>query len=250
MAIQIPNVGTGFPADQTGDSPWLATKKIAENFGDTNNAASRLVGAASGNVPLAQDLTKALYTPLQLAGTLVNDTDSLNDKIEGNVYYINNRPQGASELGFGVFWTEKFHGSARRLQYFKSVESTTGHYARQETARDSQTYGDWFKYAFHNENYSATSVKAGAASYKRGWRKLTASFGSGASTITKAHGVSNIAGVTVRATVSGVSYYANDARATHRFTIQTDGTNVIITKSVDATALNGAALTIYIDEEL
>ena len=50
MAVQIPNVGTGVPADQTGDSPWLAMKKVAYNFSDQTNAASRLVGTAAGNV--------------------------------------------------------------------------------------------------------------------------------------------------------------------------------------------------------
>lgn len=50
MTIQIPNVGTGVPADQTGDSPWLAMKKVAQNFSDPANAASRLVGAGAGNV--------------------------------------------------------------------------------------------------------------------------------------------------------------------------------------------------------
>lgn len=50
MTIQIPNVGTGVPADQTGDSPWLAMKKVRENFNDQANAASRMVGTEPGNV--------------------------------------------------------------------------------------------------------------------------------------------------------------------------------------------------------
>ena len=50
MAIQIPNVGTGVPANQTGDSPWLAMKKVADNFSNNTHAASRLVGGAAGNL--------------------------------------------------------------------------------------------------------------------------------------------------------------------------------------------------------
>lgn len=50
MAIQLPDPGTGVPADKTGDSPWLAMKKVRENFNDQSNAASRLVGTAAGNV--------------------------------------------------------------------------------------------------------------------------------------------------------------------------------------------------------
>lgn len=50
MTIQIPNVGTGVPADQTGDSPWLAMKKVADNFSNTSHAASRLVDTAPGSL--------------------------------------------------------------------------------------------------------------------------------------------------------------------------------------------------------
>ena len=50
MTIKIPDVGTGIPANQTGDSPWLAMKKVAENFSDQSNAASRLVGKNNGQV--------------------------------------------------------------------------------------------------------------------------------------------------------------------------------------------------------
>lgn len=59
MAIQLPDVGTGVPADQTGDSPWLAMKKVRENFNDQTNAASKLVGTANGQIPLAQDVFRA-----------------------------------------------------------------------------------------------------------------------------------------------------------------------------------------------
>lgn len=50
MTIQIPNVGTGVPADQTGDSPWLAMKKVADNFSNTGHAASRKIGTAMGDM--------------------------------------------------------------------------------------------------------------------------------------------------------------------------------------------------------
>lgn len=52
MAIQLPDPGTGVPADKTGDSPWLAMKKVRENFTDQTNAASKLVGDEVGKVPV------------------------------------------------------------------------------------------------------------------------------------------------------------------------------------------------------
>ena len=48
MAIQIPNAGTG--NGQTGDNEYVLWQKTINNFSDQNNAASRLVGTAAGNV--------------------------------------------------------------------------------------------------------------------------------------------------------------------------------------------------------
>ena len=48
MAIQIPNAGTG--NGQTGDNEYVLWQKTINNFSDQTNAASRLVGTASGNV--------------------------------------------------------------------------------------------------------------------------------------------------------------------------------------------------------
>lgn len=48
MAIQIPNPGTGNGA--TGDNEFVLWTKVINNFSDQNNAASRLVGTATGNV--------------------------------------------------------------------------------------------------------------------------------------------------------------------------------------------------------
>ena len=62
MTIQIPDPGTGIPADKTGDNPWLAMTKVAENFSDQNNAASRLVGTANGQVPLVEQVPSLLGT--------------------------------------------------------------------------------------------------------------------------------------------------------------------------------------------
>lgn len=62
MAIQIPNVGTGNAADQSGDNEWLAMKKVADNFSDQTNAASRLVGKASDQIPLAEHIQNLAFS--------------------------------------------------------------------------------------------------------------------------------------------------------------------------------------------
>ena len=51
MTIQIPDPGTGVPADKTGDNPWLAMTKVAANFSNQTHAASRSVGKTDGTIP-------------------------------------------------------------------------------------------------------------------------------------------------------------------------------------------------------
>ena len=48
MAVQIPDPGTG--NGNSGDNEYVFRKKVQDNFTDQTNAASRLVGTASGNV--------------------------------------------------------------------------------------------------------------------------------------------------------------------------------------------------------
>ena len=48
MAIQLPNPGLG--DGQTGDNEFVMWMKVKDNFSNTDHAASRLVGDASGNV--------------------------------------------------------------------------------------------------------------------------------------------------------------------------------------------------------
>lgn len=83
MTIQIPNVGTGVPADQTGDSPWLAMKKVRENFTDQANAASRLVGSAAGNLMEVGFGGLGSYaTQVITATTMTEHIAKLNSKTE------------------------------------------------------------------------------------------------------------------------------------------------------------------------
>ena len=53
MAIQIPNPGTGNGA--SGDNEFVLWSKVKDNFSDQTNAASKLLGAERGRVPLAGD---------------------------------------------------------------------------------------------------------------------------------------------------------------------------------------------------
>lgn len=96
MTIQIPNVGTGVPADQTGDSPWLAMKKVAENFSNQTHAASRLVGLATGNL-LEVGAAGLAGTAVQLAAG-----DTLKDTTNGFYRLGSNFPVG-QDNGYGSY---------------------------------------------------------------------------------------------------------------------------------------------------
>lgn len=50
MAIKLPDPGNGIPEQKTGNDEWTNMQIVRENFADKSNAASRLVGTATGNV--------------------------------------------------------------------------------------------------------------------------------------------------------------------------------------------------------
>ena len=61
MAIQTVKTGAAVN-DGTGDDARTAFTKINQNFTDNANAASRLVGTATGQIPLAEETLKAAFS--------------------------------------------------------------------------------------------------------------------------------------------------------------------------------------------
>ena len=85
MAIQIPNPGTGNGA--TGDNEFVLWSKVKDNFSDQTNAASKVVGTANGQIPLAQDTLFAANntTPTWRHATAGFDADSAEN---GQIYFV------------------------------------------------------------------------------------------------------------------------------------------------------------------
>ena len=78
MAIRVPNLGTGSGAVGDGDNELKIRQDYNHNFSDQTNAASRLLGAAAGQVPLAEHTYKAAFsTEMTLINTEGYDTASL-----------------------------------------------------------------------------------------------------------------------------------------------------------------------------
>ena len=106
MTIQIPNPGTGVPADQTGDSPWLAMKKVADNFSNTSHAASRLVGVGSGQIPTAQQTLQAVFNTIATSTYNDPDTDCNNFEV-GSYNFVGNTNTNAPPMSFANILTIK-----------------------------------------------------------------------------------------------------------------------------------------------
>lgn len=83
MAIQLPNPGLG--DGQTGDNEFVMWTKVKDNFNNTTHAASRLVGTAKDQVPLAQDVIN-LARSFTFIEDLGQRKSSLNDVTKGGLY--------------------------------------------------------------------------------------------------------------------------------------------------------------------
>lgn len=129
MAIQLPDVGTGVPADKTGDSPWLAMKKVRENFNDPTNAASYLVGEGANRVPTGKDVfagiggsMRTIHTPVSSLGT--KDEVDVRSLPVGKVVYgvSNSTALNAPDAKFGgTPWrieTYQNHPTTNSVQYY------------------------------------------------------------------------------------------------------------------------------------
>lgn len=116
MTIQIPNPGTGNGA--TGDNEFVLWSKVKDNFSDQTNAASRLVGTAAGQVPLAQDTIKAAHSfngillSLQSPKINCNDLD-VGTRILGSINDLENMPPSIYDDDIYVIDTIKIFDASK-----------------------------------------------------------------------------------------------------------------------------------------
>lgn|GEM_PF-1483783 len=61
MTIKLPDPGNGIPEQKTGNDEWTNMKIVRDNFADSSNAASRVVGRSAANV--------VEFNPANQAGT-------------------------------------------------------------------------------------------------------------------------------------------------------------------------------------
>lgn len=110
---------------------------------------------------------------------------------------------------------------------------------------------------FHNVVGSIKSdgswdgIKSGNASYKKGWRKLTATLPNQVGEITLAHGVTTAETVQAKVTnTDGIVVFNNDIDPTNQFYVRVNGANLVLGVTADSTKVFGQSVTIYVGEEL
>lgn len=148
MAIQLPNPGLG--DGQTGDNEYVMWTKVKDNFSNSAHAASKLVGAANGQIPLYEQVSSAVGANLVVhspSGSGYN----LDDLQGGTYAYIGvgaeNFPQGVSA---SLVKTEYVRGAANLEYLIQSVYSrTTGE--RFFRAKDNSVWSAWQR-EYHTGN--------------------------------------------------------------------------------------------------
>lgn len=148
MAIQLPSPGLG--DGQTGDNEFVMWTKVKDNFSNTTHAASRLVGTAAGQIPLAESVAKvnaaltAYSGDAKATGLGSFFGDTLAGKVSGlpEVYSSDNR-----------FWAIRYFAQeaqvGRGIQIAQSIVAsprTPQTYVRSSTNAASTEFTPWVKF--------------------------------------------------------------------------------------------------------
>lgn len=161
MAIQLPDPGNGVPEDETGDNEHVMWLKTRANFSDQNNAASRLVGTGTGQIPLAEQVLKTLATTIPVAISTPTDLNTL----EAGSYLWFSTSSGmtnyppSSAYRTQVLTFEGFSGHRNQIAYTYEGGDVYEVWGRQENR--SQVWGRWKALTENRATYSKTTA-AGA----------------------------------------------------------------------------------------
>lgn len=154
MTIQVPNPGTG--NGQTGDNEFVLWSKVKSNFEDQTNAASKLIGSALGQVPLAEQTYKAAFGDVLIRKQA--SSDNCNNFEGGTQYIIGtattlNSPVFAGDTQ-ATIETRVNYKSERRHQI--AIGYSTQKLAIRQTLDGGATYNDW-AYFYSTKNTTLDS---------------------------------------------------------------------------------------------
>lgn len=118
-------------------------------------------------------------------------------------------------------------------------------------AKNNDNWSNWSVMASNGFDAYFKSLKSGQASYKKGWRKLTATLPNQAGEITLAHGVTTVETVQAKVTnTDGIIVFNNDIDPTNQFYVRVNGANLVLGATASSTKVFGQSVTIYVGEEL
>lgn len=245
MTIQIPNVGTGVPADQTGDSPWLAMKKVAENFDDQTNAASRLVGTSTGNV--MEVGTFGVGANYQIQSEVLLKDQHING-FGSALITTGAVPADApnSQIGKVLYIGDPTWGS----QVWFSYNNSKVYFRNREVGAEYESWKEF--YHSGTSNLQSDSIQAGIGAPKIAYKKLTGTFHNSGGRMLIPHGLDVLKILDVSVFVSvGIERFPpnySDAAAVN-YKVYTDITYIKI-DDVNASVLHNNPLTILITYEV
>ncbi|SJM37187.1 hypothetical protein A1019T_01158 [Psychrobacter pasteurii] len=151
MAIKLPDPGNGIPEQKTGNDEWTNMQIVRENFADKSNAASRLVGTADGQVPLAEDIAKLAGSQVhrELTSSQAGSTD-FNDYVAGERVYSStfakNAPNGSPSYVFLQTISTRNANKMNRLQVVTpAFGSTANMWLRVATGNADLSWSAWAK---------------------------------------------------------------------------------------------------------
>ena len=181
------------------------------------------------------DCGKVSYNTTGTNPQLKNGFYAFNDVI-GDVFVISS-PYGSFAMGLNTYW-----GRPPQYAYWNNrgknltLDSVYDFYTSENTKTSDVTF---------------KSLKSGSASYKKGWRKLTATLPSQAGEIIVAHGVTTVETVQAKVTNSdGLVVFNNDIDPANQFYVRVNGANLVLGVTANSTKVFGKAVTIYVGEEL
>lgn len=152
MAIQIPNPGTGNGA--TGDNEFVLWTKVKDNFSDQTNAASRLVGIATGQVPLAEQVQKLNGAFLDVNSASGGAGYDLNTFTGGHYAYVGgaaNSPAGY--VAGNPFFVRTINTRGAAGGYFLQEA-----YNRNTAERQSRAKGDGAVWSAWAKDYTTANT--------------------------------------------------------------------------------------------
>lgn len=148
-----------------GDTPRSANIKINANFSDATHAASKLVGTAVGQIPLATQVYKAAFSGVD--STIPAGVVSCNDLDVGTNYYVWVGSLADTPVGFGGDrWimstqnmTNQSNTTATRLQVAWGFDVAAAAYR----VRVNGTWTTWTAYSTSKKTYSTTTASGANA---------------------------------------------------------------------------------------